>query len=337
MEDAVSYTYILAVLCILILLYFYVYQSIPVKEGLDSSGPQNALDKLSNGFKDIGNKINELPRQIEDKFKGIGKIFTAFPNAFNVLNNKINSSWRNFSRAFPDGFEKLKQEINESSKGINQGFSDANRAMNSVYSEVLEGINVTVRDMQLVFQYIEDFSEFCWKYLYCGLMKIVNLPYCFFFYMMEVVGYVLYMPIVFSVYLIKYYSGCDLQPYLDKFWDFMYCLDDNQYAMTGTYILRFSPTVMRKCFNCDVVPMPTFPADVFVKDYANIHDSITNFPKNMKHAMDGEVIPSMNRLIHSGNASVNVMHASLSKSFNEVESAFKDSSKKFVDDITSAF
>jgi hypothetical protein len=278
-----------------------------------------------------------LPNKIKDKFDALGKFFQAIPDSFDILNRKMNSGWKDFAQAFPDGFNKLEKEMDSARAGINDGASDADKAMNGVYSEVLEGINITVNDLQLVFQYIEDFSVFCWKYLYCGLLKITNLPYCFIFYLMEAIGYAIYMPVLFAFYLIKVTSGCDFQSQIDKFWEVVECIDQNVYDATGYYLFRFSPYVMKTCFNCDVVPMPVFPDNVFVKDYANIHDSISGFPEKMKHAMNDKVIPSFTRLINSGNASMNVIQNDFSKSYGEMQGAFKDSFTHFKDAVKNAF
>ena len=328
-------TYILVLICLLFII-LYLYLKRPLKEGL-GEGPMAGLTNIVNDMNDFMKFLNTLPDRIDKKFKAIGGMFKAIPDSFDVLNNEMKSSWRDLTSAIPDGFNEFVKNFNEGRAEFNLGSAHMNRTMTNAYNGTIDGITEIGGHLQLVLDYIEEFSVFVGKYIWCGLSKIVSLPYCLFFYLLEVVGYMFYLPILFAIYLIEITLCIDLQPRLKQLWDILYCMDDIFYSMSGYYLLRYSPAVIKLCYQCDLAPLPDFPAEIFVADYEKMVKSLAPFNDEMKNAMDNEVIPAFGKMINSGNSSVNVTNQKFARGFQGMKNAFTDSNKKYKDDLERSF
>jgi hypothetical protein len=348
MDKGTQYFGFIFIICIVSILYIYILLSfeskscvrnnIYTKPNVIEGFGGGTLSTIMNIFRfviDATKFIAKLPFEIADRVQKIGKLFTAFPNAFGNLVKKTKSAWSNFTDAMPAGFHELKTDVITGMDGINKGAADANRTLNTTFSNLIEGITNTIKDIQKIFVFIEEFFVFLGKYIYCGIIKIFTMPYCIFFYALEAIGYFIYMPVLFGAYIIHVATGFDTTGVLNQFWDIVYFIDDEIDSVTGYHLFRYSPGVIKQCYSCDLNPMPTFPTQVFVQDFDKIVSAVIDFPSDMINAMDKEMIPAFTKLIKAGGASVFVTSKKFYQSFQDLKDGFGGSIHMLADGLIS--
>jgi hypothetical protein len=95
----------------------------------------------------------------------------------------------------------------------------------------------------------------------CGLTGIFNLPKCFLWYLLEWIGWVIYLPfrLLFSLmdsamhYIIGKKMVVDIE---HKIWCFLEDLDKYIHKSTKIHIIHYPDSVVKKCYTCK---MPIFP------------------------------------------------------------------------------
>jgi len=89
------------------------------------------------------------------------------------------------------------------------------------------------------------------SYIICSFEKIKNLPGCMPWYMLEVFGKCLYLPIAFFVWLFK------LQEVEDAFWDAMESMDKIIFEMFEFHVIHYPESIIKRCYKCKkLVPFP---------------------------------------------------------------------------------
>lgn len=105
------------------------------------------------------------------------------------------------------------------------------------------------------------------------IYRITNFKSCFFWYFLEIIGWILYLPIQFFVWLF-----C-LQEFEKDCWNSLDALDCHFYDYTGFYLFKHSDDVNEKCYSKVFTPFPKlsipFNFDT-IGNYMNNLDNITN-------------------------------------------------------------
>ena len=106
--------------------------------------------------------------------------------------------------------------------------------------------------------------------LSCLFTMFGNFSSCFFYYFLDIVGYILYLPFAIMFWLFRisietYYSDCSKDEYpsiynIEKeIWDLIYWVDCQVYDATGFHIFHYSEDIMKRCYSCSPGPFPPFP------------------------------------------------------------------------------
>ena len=95
----------------------------------------------------------------------------------------------------------------------------------------------------------------------CGLTGIFNLPQCFLWYLLEWIGWVLYLPFRLLFYLMdlamKAIIGKEGVVYVEhQIWCALEEMDKILHKMNGMHIIHYPDSVINKCYTCK---MPSFP------------------------------------------------------------------------------
>jgi len=121
-----------------------------------------------------------------------------------------------------------------------------------------------------LFKYIFNFC--IWLFIYflpwlgqyfeCAFEKIVSLPKCFFWYILECISWVVYLPFRIVFWLIDYLFNIGLEQLIhDYFWCILedidkFIHDEGEGSLgTGIHIIHFPDSVMDKCYNCHIKPI----------------------------------------------------------------------------------
>lgn len=188
----------------------------PIEEGIKN--PFNEIKKLGNKLNEIPKAITkvqknveEIPKQVTGVVKQVGKLQSDVTSMATQIPNKI--------------LDPIEKEFIKFGKEF----------------EFFRGVWRLVRDI-----FVSIFS-----YLECGYTMVKNLPDCWGYYALDLVGKILYIPIAFLVWM---GSLGDIETAV---WDYIDEADGMVFDTTGYHIIHFSPKITKKCYSCDVKKMPT--------------------------------------------------------------------------------
>lgn len=146
--------------------------------------------------------------------------------------NKIPSFFKELERRFidfgvgvKDIFDGLGVQIEGVGKGIELGFGDVGLLIE--YCFILLG-----------------------SYLACGVYFIGQLPKCFFYYVLEWIGQILYLPVRIFIWFMDTFCKIKLQKHMDKFWYFMEKIDKIIYKYAKFHIMHYPRSVRERCYVC---------------------------------------------------------------------------------------
>ena len=88
------------------------------------------------------------------------------------------------------------------------------------------------------------------SHLKCGTDMIKNLPSCFFYYILQIIANVLYLPIAILFWITR------LQWLEKKIGNMMEGMDKSLHSYTSMHIIHLPDSVQKKCFSCKITPMP---------------------------------------------------------------------------------
>lgn len=194
------------------------------QEGLDDIGKQikNAFerpvreigDKMRGGFDQIGNSMKGPFGQIGDIFDKIRRAFVDIPKRFNRIGS-----------GFKGVFEGIGMEVDGTFRGVKRGFDDIGTLLNYSF-------------------------ELVRTYLFCGVKFLQNLHHCIFYYMIDMVLSIMYIPVSFSLWALKFFTGRDLYGLEKQAWNALYWLNDYIYGVAGFNIAKWPKNVRNLCYNC---------------------------------------------------------------------------------------
>jgi hypothetical protein len=156
---------------------------------------------------------------------GPAEDFKKFTDFFTVTLPRVGDKIKEFGDGLRDIFEGVGKEIDGVGAGINLGFKDVGLLIE--YCFILLG-----------------------SYLACGVYFITQLPKCMFYYVLEWIGQVLYLPVRIFVWVMKTFFKIKLQKYLDKFWRFMEKVDLIIYKHAKFHIIHYPRSVRERCYVC---------------------------------------------------------------------------------------
>jgi hypothetical protein len=163
---------------------------------------------------------------IGDLFSGIKKMFTFIPDTFNIVTGI-------FKKIF------------------------------SIFELIFTKIPVFLGKIL-----IWAFVEVPWwmiQYVICAWYKLLALPDCFLWYMLEIIGKIIYLPFRLTFWILDVIisrSGIEdinIQGSVDKLWWFIDDIDHFQYPLTNFHIVHYPDDIIQKCYRCTVGNFPKFP------------------------------------------------------------------------------
>ena len=237
----------IGIILITSIFYLYFKIEIPVQEGMSINDIGKTLGKMGAFFSDF-------PKLLSKPFEPI----TEFINRIKADLDEIPGRIKKFGSSFDKLGDALGAEFTNIGKSLQIGGDD---------------IGGFLELIPTIFPYLgKFFGQYLGPRINCGIEKIGNLNYCFFYYFMNMLGETIYT--IFArgpIFLIKLISGFDLNPTALMLWDGVYCLDDFLYGMFGYHFIRWSDEIMDKCFLCkNLKPIPIFNTQPFNAQIAKI-------------------------------------------------------------------
>ena len=226
-------------------------------EGLDNIGDsiKNAFEKPFNKMKDGINKFandvksafERIPAEAQkllkkDPLNGIVGKMIDFGDKIDKAFTEVPRRFNKFGKAFRDIFEGVGLEIKGVFDGLGDGFDD----------------------IGILLKY---FGIFLQTYVECGVKYIRNFTSCVFYYIIDAILRMLYLPVSFSLWLLKSYANKDLYRTEALFWTYMWKLNDFIYSLAKFNILKWPKSVRDLCYNCDRLKVAALKREAEYVDY----------------------------------------------------------------------
>ncbi len=133
------------------------------------------------------------------------------------------------------------------------------RNVTSGLKDIFEGVGMKWMDLgtafYLGFASIGDLLKYSAEYLnsrlQCGLKFIKNFYRCFLFYILDIIGKILYLVPTVIIFLLRNIFNVDLRPTEESFWEGMEILNEYFFKLTGGHhLIHFSSSVRNDCYVC---------------------------------------------------------------------------------------
>jgi hypothetical protein len=146
-----------------------------------------------------------------------------------------------------DPFKKMKDDFNK----LGDGF----KKIDGAFKKVGEGF----KKIDEFFKKIGQAFIAIGSNIKCGFQKIKDLPDCMAWYLFEIVGKILYLPITIIISLFTKSNVKEPAMIEKEIWRQLEILDKIIHKASGLHIIHFPDAVVDKCYNCKgLVPFPRF-------------------------------------------------------------------------------
>jgi hypothetical protein len=110
----------------------------------------------------------------------------------------------------------------------------------------------------MVFAFFGSVFTWCFANITCGLEMFMNFRQCFFWYLLEIIGQTLYLPIRFLVWLLG------IKTWEKYTWDKIQAADCAFFDLTGIHVIHYSEDILKRCYKCNPGPFPKWNIDLKV-------------------------------------------------------------------------
>jgi hypothetical protein len=127
-----------------------------------------------------------------------------------------------------------------------KGLVDILQGSGELFIGTLESLAFFVPDaMDGIFALV----TFAISWMMCLFKNIANMQTCLFYYLLEVAGQILYLPIRLLLFTV-YKLGLNFYPYETKFWNGMETFDRIFMNYLGFHITHYPKNIREQCYNC---------------------------------------------------------------------------------------
>jgi hypothetical protein len=191
------------------------------KEGITIKEFNNGAKNFFTGKdikKTLEKPINDIKDAIMKPINEIANIVNTIDEAFKSIPKRA----RMFRHAFENVGEGIKLEFINIGESLDIGFKD-------------------------IFSFIRAAGD-------CGVKYVTNLRSCMIWYILDLIGTTIYnIFVVLPVFIVKFITGFNLQPYVDLVHKYIDILDSYfKYFTCGDSFLHFPPWVIKLCYSCDL-------------------------------------------------------------------------------------
>lgn len=131
-------------------------------------------------------------------------------------------------------------------RNINAGFENIFNGINSEFDAIGKSFNMGFSSINVLGLYI---GELISTYVGCGFKFFENFFDCIFYYIVDVILYVLYLPIMIIIWAFKKVS-IDFTYVEERVYNGLKTLNDFLYPIIGFQIIHWPKPVREKCYLC---------------------------------------------------------------------------------------
>ena len=212
---------------------------------------KDTLDKVLKPIKKFPKVFDKIGDDIKDAFEKAGEEITkgtdtaineAFVKPFAEMTAGIDALIQDFLRIIcflnnvPTRFANVGAGFDSIFDGVVQEFVALGYAIELGYTSI----------SSLVYH----ISVYLKSYLDCGTKMITNLGDCFIFYLLEVVGQILYLPIRIILWVMVTFLSVNLYESEKDTWNSIYKFNDSLYPYINFHIAHYPESIREKCYSC---------------------------------------------------------------------------------------
>jgi hypothetical protein len=129
---------------------------------------------------------------------------------------------------------------------IGMGLGNIFKGIGLTYYGFYYGTALAFKDTVLLVYYG---SYFIFTYTICGVQYIINIPRCFFYYLVDIFFQLIYLPVRLILFCVWFfYNG--IYTVESLIWKNIDKADIMQYNFTGIRATRWPKSIRDKCYNC---------------------------------------------------------------------------------------
>ena len=163
----------------------------------------------------------------------------------------VNAGVAQTSRATSSIQDSLKQTMIDLKGKMRNQFDKVKQNMG-----LLKFLRYGIIFVSAVFGYLGKVIAWLFKTVKCSLTWFSNFRQCFFWYFLEIIGQIIYLPFRFLIWLLTYMGIYDLECVERDFWSGVSDVDCFIYSLVDFHLFRYSEEVMEKCYSCNPGPFP---------------------------------------------------------------------------------
>lgn len=179
--------------------------------------------------------------------KGIGKV----KDPTKKILGEVEKAFEKMTKPIAKNVEKIPDLIEKNIKDTERKIT---KGVNDMADEATKGMNVAFKKINGFIEFFVDIFASIESYLLCGIQKIVMLPQCWYYYALEMIGKLYYLPIALIVWLFS------LQEVESVVWDTLEEMDRFVYQLTSGQKTEEVSLWVRELFG-EQVAMFIFPVD----------------------------------------------------------------------------
>ena len=239
-----SYTYYILLSFISFLIIYFGLLKHYFKKKNTSKEPFLGLEKIpryfSDGINDIISGVEDIALDVFNPIKDfvndniadpimsvIDGIDTMIENFIRIVCflNKSGSRFRNLSSSFENIFEGVIEEFVAVGYALEMGFTSISSLVYHV-------------------------SLFIESYINCGVKFFSNIISCLPFYLLDIVGYILYLPITITLWIFSTFLGMDFYAKEKQAWNGINILSDALFPYLGFHLVHYPKHIRENCYSC---------------------------------------------------------------------------------------
>lgn len=169
------------------------------------------------------------------KLPTLKQIGSAITNTGKDVGKKIETGSKSAGKTIEDGAKKAAKTMEEKTDGI------------------FKKIGEIFKKLGKFFIWIGDVFKSLFSHIKCGFYRVFKLPKCAGWYLLEIIGHILYIPFGF------FFWATGTQNIEKQIWDAMEQIDCLCYDTTGYHLIHYSDEIINNCYKCKITPIPKFP------------------------------------------------------------------------------
>ena len=218
---------------------------------VDFDGFKRAIDDFLGPIKDFPDEIKGLGEDIEEGAKEVAQ--EVQDAAKDAMQDFILDPFAELTA----GIDALIQDFLRIVCFLNNvpmRFANVGAGFDSIFDGVVQEFVALGYAIELGYNSISSLvfhvSVFLKSYLDCGTKMITNLGDCFIFYILEVIGQILYLPIRIILWILITFLSVNLYESEKDTWNSIYKFNDTLYPYINFHIAHYPESIREKCYSC---------------------------------------------------------------------------------------